>query len=69
MGSMKKLLLVGTASILASLLGGCVVAPIPEPVAYGPPPPRVVVAPPPAVVVRPAPVYRYYPAPYWRRWH
>jgi len=67
MGSMKKLLLVATASILASLLGGCVVAPIPEPVAYGPP--RVVVAPPPAVVVRPAPVYRYYPAPYWRRWH
>ena len=49
------------------MLGGCVVAPIPEPVVYGPP--RVVYAPPPAVVVRPAPIYRpYYPGPYWRRW-
>jgi hypothetical protein len=55
--------------VLASSLAGCVVAPIPEPVVYGPP--RVVYAPPPpAVVVRPVPAYRYYgPRPYWRRWH
>jgi hypothetical protein len=64
MGSMK----LPTILVLASTLAGCVVAPIPEPVVYGPP--RVVYAPPPpAVVVRPAPVYRYYPGPYWRRWH
>jgi hypothetical protein len=65
MGSMK----LPTILVLASTLGGCVVAPLPEPVVYGPPPPRVVyAAPPPAVVMRPAPVYRHYPGPYWRRW-
>jgi len=44
----------GTAGFLATLLGGCVVAPIePVPVVYSAPPPA-------AVVVRPAPRYHHH---------
>jgi hypothetical protein len=64
---MKLTLIAGAALVLASTLTGCVVAPYPEPVAYGPygPPP-----PAPVVVVRPAYGYYYHRGgPYWRgRW-
>jgi hypothetical protein len=65
---MKLTLIAGAALVLASTLTGCVVAPYPEPVAYGPygPPPP----PAPVVVVRPAYGYYYHRGgPYWRgRW-
>lgn len=49
---MKTPLIAAAVSLLASLLGGCVVAPL-EPVYAGPPPPAT-------VVVRPAPRHHHY---------
>jgi hypothetical protein len=56
---MKVPAVFGGAVLLATMLGGCVVAPLePAPVVYA--------APPPAVVVRPAPRYHYHHRHYGR---
>ena len=57
---MKLALIAAAATVLASALTGCVVAPY-EPVVYAVPPP-----PPPMVVVRPAYGHHYH---HGHRWH